>query len=297
KRYVDAGMTGNALLMYACSIKKDISLENRRYEPGAASMSTYQIAQRVDASTLVELLRWRSLNQPERHAYSFIRQERMDDARLTYGELDRQARIIGAALQARGAVGKPVLLLHPPSLEYIAAFFGCLYAGAIAVPAYPPHSARMLPRIQAIMADTQAEIVLTTAETITSIQHNPALQPALTQLEWIATDALDSRLADVWQEPVIQADDLAFLQYTSGSTGMPKGVMVTHSNLMHNLAMISRQCGQTSESHAVSWLPPYHDLGLICGILYPCYEGFPATLMAPVTFLQRPFLWLQALSV
>ena len=124
------------------ALKKDTSLENRRYEPGAASMSTYQIAQRVDASTLVELLRWRSLNQPERHAYSFIRQERMDDARLTYGKSAQQARIIGAALQARGAAGKPAAATPSCSLEYIAAFFGCLYAGAIAVPAYPPHSAQ-----------------------------------------------------------------------------------------------------------------------------------------------------------
>src|SRR5581483_2439803 len=260
-------------------------------------MSTYQITQGVDTQNLVMVLRQQALRQPERLAFTFLHRAAEAETSVNYKELDCQARVIGAVLQRKGAAGKPVLLLHPPGLEYIAAFFGCLYAGAIAVPAYPPHSARMLPRIQAIMADTQAEIVLTTAETITSIQHNPALQPALTQLEWIATDALDSRLADVWQEPVIQADDLAFLQYTSGSTGMPKGVMVTHSNLMHNLAMISRQCGQTSESHAVSWLPPYHDLGLICGILYPCYEGFPATLMAPVTFLQRPFLWLQALSV
>lgn len=259
-------------------------------------MSTYQIAQRADTLNLVEVLRQRAQHQPEQLAYTFLHRAGVAESCITYEGLDRQARTIGSILQRKGAAGKPVLLLHPPGIEYVASFFGCLYAGAIAVPAYPPHSARMLPRIQAIMTDTQAEIVLTAAETLTSIQRNPALKPALEQLNWIATDTLDQRLSDLWQEPVIQADDLAFLQYTSGSTGTPKGVMVAHSNLIHNLAMISRHCGQTSESYGVSWLPPYHDLGLICGILYPCYEGFPMTMMAPVTFLQRPFLWLQAMS-
>lgn len=259
-------------------------------------MTTYQIAQRADTLNLVDILRQRAQYQPERLAYSFLQRASVEEIRMTYAELDRQARTIGAVLQRKGAAGTPVLLLHAPGLEYIAAFFGCLYAGAIAVPAYPPHSARMLPRIQAIMADTQAKIILTATETLSSMQGNPALQPALERLDWIATETLDSRLADLWQEPVIRSEDLAFLQYTSGSTDVPKGVMVAHSNLMHNLSMISRHCKQTPEGHGVSWLPPYHDLGLVCGILYPCYEGFPATLMAPVTFLQRPFLWLQAIS-
>jgi acyl-CoA synthetase (AMP-forming)/AMP-acid ligase II len=276
--------------------KKNISMENRCYESGAASMSTYQIAQHVEASTLVELLRWRALYQPERHAYSFIRQERMDDARLTYGELDRQARIIGAALQARGAVGKPVLLLHPPGLEYVAAFFGCLYAGAIAVPAYPPHSARTMPRIQAIVLDSRTDIVLATHDTLADLQHGFAQMPELAHMHWMATDRLDDCQATAWREPEITGISLAFLQYTSGSTGMPKGVMVTHNNLLHNLGMISRHCTQTPDSHMVSWLPPYHDLGLVCGILFPFYDGFPATLMSPMAFLQRPLRWLQAIS-
>lgn len=259
-------------------------------------MSTYQIAQHAGTLNVVDILRQRAQYQPERLAFTFLQRASVEESRMTYAELDRQARAIGTVLQRKGAAGTPVLLLHAPSLEYIAAFFGCLYAGAIAVPAYPPHSARMLPRIQAIMKDTQAKIVLTSTEILASLRSNQALLPALEQLDWIATDTLDSRLAEMWQEPVIRKEDLAFLQYTSGSTDIPKGVMVAHSNLMHNLSMISQQCKQTSESYSVSWLPPYHDLGLVCGILYPCYEGFPATLMAPVTFLQRPFLWLQAMS-
>lgn len=257
-------------------------------------MSTYQIARRIDPSTLVELLCWRAQHQAERLAFRFLRQDNADSVQLTYGELDRQARIIAATLQMGGAVGKPVLLLHPPGLEYIAAFFGCLYAGSIAVPAYPPHSARTMPRIQAIANDTQADIVLTTADALADMRFS--LAPDLEQLYWIATDRLDSYLIDGWQEPDIDGSTLAFLQYTSGSTGMPKGVMVAHKNLLHNLGMLSRHCQQTPDSHTVSWLPPYHDLGLICGILYPFYTGFPATFLSPVAFLQRPFRWLQAIS-
>ena len=155
-------------------------------------MSTYKTAQRVESSTLVELLRWRAQYQAERHAYTFLGLDNVANSQLTYGELDRQARLIAAVLQMGGAAGKPVLLLHPPGLEYIAAFFGCLYAGAIAVPAYPPHSARTLPRIQAIVQDTEAHIVLTTATTLNDLRRCFLLSPDLERLCWIATDSLDS---------------------------------------------------------------------------------------------------------
>ncbi|MBA2288003.1 MAG: AMP-binding protein, partial [Ktedonobacteraceae bacterium] len=132
-------------------------------------MSTYQIVPRAETSNLADVLRWRAQHQPERLAYAFLHRGGMAESQMTYETLDRQARTIGAVLQRKGAAGKPVLLLHPPGLEYVSAFFGCLYAGAIAVPAYPPHSTRTLPRIQAIMDDSQAEIVLTTAEARLSI--------------------------------------------------------------------------------------------------------------------------------
>ena len=243
---------------------------------------------------LFDVARWRAEYQPDRHAFTF--QSRGGDLRLTYAELDHRARIIGAWLQDQGAVNQPVLLLHPPSLDYISAFFGCLYAGAIAVPAYPPHSARTLPRIQSIVEDTQASIVLTTTETFVNLQRSFPSIPGAQRLNWIATDALDESLAEAWQEPKIELHDIAFLQYTSGSTGTSKGVMVTHGNIFHNLSVIAHHLGQTEESHIVSWLPPYHDLGLIGGILYPLHRGFPSTLMSPVSFLQRPFRWLQTIS-
>jgi acyl-CoA synthetase (AMP-forming)/AMP-acid ligase II len=259
-------------------------------------MSNNLTVQTVDAATLVELLQWRANHQPDRHAYTFLRQGETEDARLTYGELDQRARAIATLLQCKEATGKPVLLLHPPGLEYIAAFFGCLYAGAIAVPAYPPYSARTMPRIQAIVSNARARMVLTTADTLSDLQRCFAHVPDLEDLEWIATDSIPANLVDEWQEPGITADTLAFLQYTSGSTAEPKGVMVAHRNLLHNLGMVHRHSGQTPDSYMVSWAPQYHDMGLISGILSPFHAGYPAMLMSPVAFLQRPARWLQAIS-
>lgn len=260
------------------------------------NMSNTLSTQSVDTSTLVELLRWQALNQPDRRVFTFLRQGETEEGTITCSELDRQARAIAALLQSRGAAGKPALLLHPPGLEYIAAFFGCLYAGVIAVPAYPPRSARTMPRIQAIIADTQSDIILTTDSTLAVLHSYFAGVAGMETLQWIATDRIADYLADDWQEPYVTGDTLAFLQYTSGSTATPKGVMVTHSNLLHNLTLINKAVEQTTDSYLVSWLPPYHDMGLIGGILYPLHGGFAATLMSPVSFLQRPFRWLQAIS-
>jgi acyl-CoA synthetase (AMP-forming)/AMP-acid ligase II len=250
----------------------------------------------VNTATLVELLRYRALHQPDQHAYTFLRQGEIEEGHLTYGKLDQRTRAIGTLLQSKGAIGKPVLLLHQPGLEYLAAFFGCLYAGSIAVPAYPPRSIRTMPRLQAIVSDTRAKMVLTTSDTLADLRRSFTQIPDLADLEWIVTNDLDNRLADEWREPSLTSNTIAFLQYTSGSTAVPKGVMVTHGNLLHNLGLMHRHCGQTPESHMVSWLPPYHDMGLIGGILFPLYEGFPSTLMSPLAFLQRPFRWLQAIS-
>lgn len=253
-------------------------------------------AQCVDTETLVELLLWRAKYQPHRHAYTFLRQGEVEEARLTYAELDRQARAIGAVLQARGAAGKPVLLLHSPSIHYVTAFFGCLYAGAIAVPAYPPHSVRMLPRIQAILASAHSNFVATTLDALPGLRSSFALHADLPHLEWIATDAIAPMLAEDWCMPAIDGETIAFLQYTSGSTSIPKGVMVSHGNLRHNLETLTQHSQQTMDSHMVSWVPPYHDLGLVCGVLHPFYVGYPSTLMSPMAFLQRPARWLRAIS-
>jgi amino acid adenylation domain-containing protein len=246
--------------------------------------------------TLVELLISRSRSHPDRTAYIFLADGETEDRSLTYGELDARARAIAARLQRLGASGERVLLLYPPELEYIAAFFGCLYAGAVAVPVYAPGANRTLARLQSVAADAQARVVLTTSSVFARVEPLLAQSVALQAVHWLTTDGTGDELAEEWTPPAIEADTLAFLQYTSGSTSQPKGVMVSHGNILHNERMIRRAFRQTEESVIVSWLPFYHDMGLIGGVLQPLYAGARCILMSPVSFLQKPLRWLQAVS-
>jgi natural product biosynthesis luciferase-like monooxygenase protein len=221
------------------------------------------------------------------------------EAQLTYRELDCKARAIGALFQSLNAVGERVLLLFPPGLDYIAAFFGCLYGETIAVPAYPPRrprTERNTPRIHAIVNDSQPSIVLTTSSMSAVFKSVLAHIPNLPEMRWIETDKVAGGLADQWREKPIDSDSLAFLQYTSGSTSTPKGVMVSHRNLLHNERLIKVCFRQTDRSRIVGWLPLYHDMGLIGNVLQPLYVGAPCILMSPTSFLQRPLRWLQAIS-
>jgi acyl-CoA synthetase (AMP-forming)/AMP-acid ligase II len=191
--------------------------------------------------------------------------------------------------------GERVLLFYPPGLDYVAAFFGCLYAGMIAVPSYPPRLNRSDLRLQATVDDAQATVALTTAQILKKIELRRERLPSLTNLHWLATDELVLG-GEAWRDPTVTAETTAFLQYTSGSTSRPKGVILSHANLMHNLRSIQCSFGHTAESMGVIWLPPYHDMGLIGGILQPLYAGFPVVLMSPIDFLRRPWRWLQAVS-
>ncbi len=252
----------------------------------------------VSAATLVDLLRGRAEQQPDRRAFTFLLDGESTEQHLTYAELDQQARAIGALLQAAVAPGERALLLYPPGLEYIAAFFGCLYAGVIAVPAYPPHPARLertFPRLRAIALDAQPAVALTTTAILPMAEALFAQAADTGGLRWLATDRGAGEPA-AWHAPTIGDATLAFLQYTSGSTGTPKGVMLTHGNLLHNSALIRRYFAHGPDSRGVIWLPPYHDMGLIGGIIQPLYAGFPVVLMSPVAFLQQPLRWLQAIS-
>ena len=246
-------------------------------------------------ATFVELLRWRAYTQPERLACTFLRDGESEEISLTYEALDRRARAIGVWLQSVGAEGERVLLLYPAGVEFIAAFFGCLYAGAIAVPVYPPRARKELSRLEAIMADAQATVALTIAPILSRVE--PLLTQAsfLQEMRWAATDSFGD-IAEHWREPVLDGSTLAFLQYTSGSTAAPKGVMVSHGNLLHNEQMIQKACGHTEQSTFVGWLPLYHDMGLIGNVLQPIYVGARSVLMSPLDFLQRPVRWLQAIT-
>jgi amino acid adenylation domain-containing protein len=246
-----------------------------------------------NCSTIVELLQYRASSQSLKMAFKFLEDGAKETETLTYGELDRRARAIATQLQALKLKGERALLLYPSGLDYLAAFFGCLYAEVIAVPAYPPQNHRKIPRIQAITKDAEVAIALTTETLLPRMQ---SLLGEIGSFRWLATDSLAAGIEANWQESKVDRDAIAFLQYTSGSTGTPKGVMVSHGNLQHNAAMTYHCMGHSPESKFVSWLPMYHDMGLIGGILQPLYGGFPCVLMSPTSFLQRPYRWLQAIS-
>jgi acyl-CoA synthetase (AMP-forming)/AMP-acid ligase II/3-oxoacyl-(acyl-carrier-protein) synthase/malonyl CoA-acyl carrier protein transacylase/acyl carrier protein len=249
--------------------------------------------------SLVQLLQERARSHPSRWAYTFLRNGEAEAGSLTFGELDARARAIAARLQQQALPGARALLLYPSGLDFIAAYFGCLYAGVIAVPAYPPKSGRLeriLPRLRAIAADAGVSVVLTIETGITASSDIQRAAPEFPQVNWIATDQIADSLAENWVEPSIDGDTIAFLQYTSGSTADPKGVVVSHLNLLSNLEATDRLFEHDADSVMVTWLPLFHDLGLIYGLLQPLYNNIPCYLMSPEAFLQRPMRWLEAIS-
>lgn len=249
-------------------------------------------------TSFVDVLRDHAATLGSQMLFGFSEDGKTDSATLSFAELEGHARRVAGALQAKGLEGKPVLLLYPPGLDYVAAFFGCLFAGAIAVPAYPPDPMRLqrsLPRLRAVIDDAGVEVALSTAGLVPMIAAL-AKQHSMPELTWVATDSIPADAADQWRPPVLEADGLAFLQYTSGSTADPKGVMVTHGNLLANSERIRDCFGSSADSRGMIWLPQYHDMGLIGGILQPVFVGFPTRLMSPIAMLQKPARWLQGVS-
>ncbi|HXZ02456.1 MAG TPA: fatty acyl-AMP ligase [Stellaceae bacterium] len=256
-------------------------------------------------ASFVDVLRHRARHSPALEVYRFLPSGGQPATAMTCAELDGAARRIARALLERLRPGDRAVLLYPPGLDYIAGFFGCLYAGIVAVPAYPPEPAqlsRTLPRLLGIIEDCEPAAVLAAAAVREQAQGalaDGAEAAALAHLPWIATDDLPespSRAAEAWRPAPVDPRAPAYLQYTSGSTGTPKGVMIGHHNLIHNSALIERRFGHTARSRGVIWLPPYHDMGLIGGILQPLYAGFPVTLMSHLDFLKHPLKWLRAIS-
>ncbi len=246
--------------------------------------------------SLVELVRFRALTEPEKNAFIYLANGVDDEIPLTNGELDRRARQIGAWLQQHNMFGQRVLLLYPPGLDFIAAYFGCLYAGAIAVPVYPPRKNRSMLRIQAVAQSANAALALTTDDVLQRVGEMIDEAPDLKNIPWQATTALEEGFEEHWTDPNVDANTIAFLQYTSGSTGTPKGVILTHGNLIHNSRLIYQGFEHTRSGSGVFWLPSYHDMGLIGGIIQPLYVGGTNVIMSPLTFLQKPFRWLAAIT-
>jgi amino acid adenylation domain-containing protein len=249
-----------------------------------------------DASSVVGLLQARAADSPDRVAYTFLSDGEAEASQLTFAGLDERARAIGAELQKAGGAGGRALLLFPPGLEFVTAFLGCLYAGTVAVPAYPPHKKRGLKRLSSIAADAEPALVLTTSALAPAIQMWAAQTPHHKKIQVLSADLVPVGEAQSWRDPGVGRDTLAFLQYTSGSTGSPKGVMVTHGNIVSNEEMIHSAFEQSESSIIVSWLPLYHDMGLIGGVLQPLYVRASCVLMSSLSFLQRPRRWLEVIT-
>lgn len=270
-----------------------------------------------DTHSVVDLLRTWADVQPDKMLYRFLRAGEKGGSTFapiadpdsipesegyTYGAMDRQARRIAVWLRQRVQPGECVVLAFPPGPEYLAAYFGCLYAGVIAVPAYPPRRNQRDARLRAIIADAEVKIGLTSTSLVESIQAAESIGESDDQSEswsvvtWHSIDSMDPNSADDWVRPDLDRATTAFLQYTSGSTGSPKGVMVTHGNLLHNQHLIQSSFRSTRDDTLVGWLPLHHDMGLIGNSLHPLYLGGDLVFMSPIDFLQKPSRWLRAIS-
>ncbi|MBR8840648.1 MAG: LLM class flavin-dependent oxidoreductase [Stigonema ocellatum SAG 48.90 = DSM 106950] len=246
-----------------------------------------------DFGSILEILQYRSIERSESSSYIFLSDGETESGNLSYGELDRRA--IAIATHLKSWQGERALLLYPSGLEFITAFFGCLYAGVVAVPVYPPRRNQKLHRLLSIVNDAQAKVALTTTSILADFEKRWEEEAELAQLKWVATDTIEANALEFVPKSVTR-ESLAFLQYTSGSTGTPKGVMVSHGNIIHNQQLIHQAFGHSEKSIGVGWLPLFHDMGLIGHVLQPIYVGFPSILMPPVAFLQKPICWLKAIS-
>ncbi len=247
---------------------------------------------RGNHSNLVDCLRGLAVNRPGETAFAHRIEGGTAQVSLTYAQLDQRARAIAANLQEMRLAGHNIVLAYPPGLDFIAGFFGVLYAGCVAVPAYPPRK-RTMDSFLALALDASAPVVLSTMATLA---HMRAVTDRRTEIRWIATDEIADARAESWTGHDPAPGMLAMIQYTSGSTSRPKGVMLSHANLVANAHAISDAFAVGRDTKAVFWLPACHDMGLIGGVLAPVYCGIPNTILAPAMFVQDPFLWLDTIS-
>ena len=247
--------------------------------------------------SLVGRLRFRAERDPDGVAFRFLDLEGRETIE-TYAGLDRSARSLAVRLTELARPGDRIVLLFPAGLEFPRAFLGCLYAGLLAVPAPPPEvgrERRTLPRLEGIVVDAQPVAVLSSKVVIDGLAGEIEASPCLRSVRWLAVDDIEESDASSWREPSLLPETLAYLQYTSGSTSIPKGVMVPHAALQRSSELIRRAWGYGPDCTSVMWVPNFHDDGLVHGIVQPIYSGFPAVLMPPLS-ITKPILWLAAID-
>ncbi len=248
--------------------------------------------------TIASLLSMRAEQQPHRVGYTFA----LDNGQhieVTYAELDQRARAIAGPLTDLGVQGQPVLLLYPCGVDYLAAFFGCLYAGAIAVPVSPPDPLppdHPFPLLAAVVRDAMPAAMLTTAPMAAAIRLLSGISPELAHLQLITTCDVPAEVPRAWPFQPADGSAAALLQYTTGAASAPRGMVLTHRDLMGNSELILRFFGLGPDSRWVTWLPLHHEMGLMGGVILPLYGGFPVTVMSSAGFLHRPLSWLQEMS-
>jgi amino acid adenylation domain-containing protein len=247
-------------------------------------------------TTVIDWLLRRATLSPHAVAYLVLDDAGREGRAITWGELDRRARSLAVHLCRHGVANEPVLLLFPTGIDYLIALFGCMYSGCLAVPLYPPRSSRHDLRIRAAARDSRAGVALWTGETASSFRAHRSRGGPLDGLTWLASDDLGDDLSGDWERPKIAEDSAALLQYTSGSTADPRGVVVTHGNLLENQKLIRSALGVDEAVSVVGWLPLYHDMGLIGSVIHTLYAGHRCVLMSPFTFLRDPSIWLEAIS-
>jgi acyl-CoA synthetase (AMP-forming)/AMP-acid ligase II len=258
--------------------------------------------QSPDAPTLGEILMWQATHRPHKRAFLHLERGEREAQSLTFAELHLRAQAIAHALRKNELGGQRVILAYPSGLEYVAVLFACFYAGVVAVPVPVASYGNSAARIRAIWSDAQAAAVLTVRSLIAGDAESPneIAGRRLPDLLCIATDEIvaPGRISDggVPLPPHVEPGGLAFLQYTSGSTGNPRGVMLSHSNLIHNLRALTQAVDSNDRDIIVNWLPLYHDMGLIGSVLHTVYAGSYCILMPPFSFIQNPIRWLRAIT-
>lgn len=250
----------------------------------------------LPAKDLAGLFERRTEEYRDKVIYHYLEDGLNETSRITFGEMNRQVKAVAAYLQQKYRKGDRAVMLYPSGINFIVSLFGCFYSGIIGVPAYPPRKNRLFDRFEAIMKDSAPSFILTTEKIKQDLVKNFPEEPVLKGLEIITYEEAIETSGEGWENPGIEPGDTAMLQYTSGSTGMPNGVILTHRNILHNSEFIKQAFGHDENSMGVNWLPGFHDMGLIGALMQPPYLGATNAIIPPATFLMRPQNWLKAIG-